>query len=109
MVEEQNPLRREIEAKLKDSEWLQKFKAWSLLLQHLKSEFPIVQLCQLQWVTGADDLVIHCPNVEVRATLERQVQEIGRLNKSANQIIVRLAGYNDLLIRKSTDTENPQP
>lgn len=105
MIEDQNPLKREIGTALNQSEWLQKFKAWSLLLQQLKTEVPITQLCQLQWITGVDNLVIHCPNPETRETLKQQAQTIRRLNKSANQIIVRLAGYDDFVLVKLTETE----
>ncbi|NEO83954.1 MAG: hypothetical protein F6J87_06785 [Spirulina sp. SIO3F2] len=98
MIEDQNPLKHELEAELNDSEWLQKFKAWGLLLQQLKTEVPVTQLCQLQWVTGADDLVIHCSNSEIRDALKQQAQKIYQLNKTASQIIVRLSGY-----RRSSD------
>ena len=97
-MDEQNPLRRQIETELQESEWFQKFKTWGTFFNRLKTEVPLTQLCKLQWITDCDDLYIHCPNPEVRAALNQQVQKIRQLNPPTNQIILKHSDYADIVI-----------
>ncbi len=102
MLEEQNPLRCQTEKELLTSEWFQKFTAWGQLLNTLKAEVPLTQLCQLQWVTGIDALLIHCPNPKVRAALKQMSDKIDRLNGPAQQIILKHSDYEDLVVSPKT-------
>ena len=107
MLEDQNPLRSQIEQELHDSEWFQKFKAWGALLRNLKMEVPLTQLCELQWVTRSDDLLIHCPNAEIREALKQQSEKIDRLKGSAQRIILKHADYPDIIVGKAIPPVNP--
>ena len=107
MLEEQNPLRRQIEQELRNSEWFQKFKAWGVLLQNLKTEIPLTQLCKLQWVTHSDDLLIHCPNPEIREALEQQAEKIDQLKELAQRIILKPADYPDFIVGKDAPSVEP--
>lgn len=101
MLEDQNPLRSQIEQELLNSEWFQKFKAWGDLLKTLKTEVPLTQLCKLQWVTSSDDLLIHCPNPEIREALKQQSAKIDHLKGLAQQIILKHADYPDIIVSQS--------
>ncbi len=96
--EENNPLKQQIEKELRESQWLQKFKQLSLGLSRIKAEIPLVQLCQLQWITESDSLVIHCPNPEVREGLCQQTAKIARLNIGANNLIIKHPKCQDIVI-----------
>ena len=98
MIEDQNPLRSQIEQELQTSEWFQKFKAWGDLLNTLKKEVPLTQLCKLQWVTHRDDLLIHCPNPEIRDALKQQSEKIIHLRGRAQRIILKHADDPDMII-----------
>ena len=98
MQEDRNPLRSQIEQELHTSEWFRKFKAWGDLLNRLKQEIPLTQLCQLQWVTHSDDLLIHCPNPEIKAALEQQSDKIAPLRSLAQRIILKHADDPDIIV-----------
>ena len=107
MLEDQNPLRREIEQELHHSEWFQKFKAWGALLQTLKAEVPLTQLCKLQWVTHSDDLLIHCTDSDIREALKQQSEKIDHLNRVAQRIILKYTDYPDIIVGKATPPVDP--
>ncbi len=96
--EENNPLKQQIEKELRESQWLQKFKQLSLGLSRIKAEIPLVQLCQLRWVTESDSLVIHCPNPEVREGLCQQTAKIARFNIGAKRFILKHPNSQDIVI-----------
>lgn len=96
-----NPLRHQLEADLNQSEWLQKFKAISTVLQTLKTDVPLTQLCDVKWDTRTDNLMIHCPNAEIRQALAEQAHTLAQLKGCATSIIVKLAQHPDLIIGDS--------
>lgn len=98
MDDEQNPLRRQLENDLNQSAWLQKFKALSTLLQTLKSDVPLTQLCDVKWNTATDELLIHCPNPEIRHALSKQAQTIAQIKGCATRIILKLSTHPDIVI-----------
>lgn len=98
MPEDQNPLRHHLDAELRQSHWLQQFKTWSLFLNTLKTEVPLTQLCELQWVTADHSLIIHCPNPEIRTALEHEAIHIQSLNTAASSVILRHSEFPDLKI-----------
>ena len=101
MLEDPNPLRSQIEQELHTSEWFQKFKAWGVLLNTLKKEVPLTQLCKLQWVTSSDDLLIHCPDIDIREALKQQSEEIDHLNELAQHIILKHVDHPDIIVSKA--------
>ena len=101
MLEDQNPLRSQVEQELQTSDWFQKFKAWGDLLNTLKQEVPLTQLCKLQWVTSNDDLLIHCPNPEIRSDLKQQSEKIAHLRGRAQRIILKHADDPDIIVSKA--------
>ena len=103
MLEEQHPLRRQIEQELQASDWFGKFKAWGTFLETLKAQVPLTQLCQVRWITRSDELIIHCPNPEIRRAIENQAEQLAQLQGPAHQIIVRSAHVPDLVFKG----ENP--
>jgi len=96
--EEQNPLRHKLEKELQESEWLQKFKQLSEGLRQIKAEIPLTQLCNLEWMTDTESLIIHCPNPEVRAGLSQQISQIAQINIGANLFILKYPHYQDIII-----------
>ena len=98
MDDDQNPLRSQLENELNNSTWLQKFKALSTLLQTLKSEVPLTQLCQVKWDTDTDVLLIHCPNPDIRTALSKQSSKLEQIKGCATHIILTLADHPDIII-----------
>ena len=95
---EQNPLRHQVEQELQASDWFVKFKTWGIFLQNLKDKVPLTQLCQVRWITSSDEVVIHCPNPEIRTALERQSSQIQQLQGPAQRIIIRCSDYPELVL-----------
>lgn len=87
--DDENPLKRELEAELAQSEWLQKFRRMGEVLTRLKAEVPVTQLCELQWVTEDEALVIRCPNAEVWESLKGQERAIKALALEVKQIVLQ--------------------
>lgn len=106
MDSSENPLRKKLETEFNQSEWFQKFKALRTLLQTLKAEVPLTQLCDVKWDTSTDTLLIHCPNPEIRHALCEQSSTIDQIQGCATQVILRLTHYPDIIIRDNSD--NPQ-
>lgn len=69
-INDQNPLRTQLEDELNGSEWLQKFKAINRLLHRLKAEVIELKTCELKWDTSCNGLVIYCPSVELGQQLQ---------------------------------------
>ena len=109
MDAEPNPLPDHVEQALQSSAWFSKFKAWGQFLQLLKAECPLTQLCQVRWVTGTDELVIHCPNLEVRQALEHQALWFAQVQGPAHRIIVRFATTPDLVFEGQPPSAPSQP
>jgi hypothetical protein len=98
MMDDQNPLRSKLEKELKESEWLQKFKAINQLLQTLKAEVPLTRLCDLKWDTAYNQLLIHCPDPEIRDALANQSRRLARLTGCAQQLVLRHSEQPDVII-----------
>lgn len=84
--DDENPRKGELETELEQSEWLQKFRRMGQVLTRLKAEVPVTQLCELQWVTEDEALVVCCPNAEVWASLQGQKEQIVALNLNVKQL-----------------------
>lgn len=98
MPEEENPLKNKLEKQLQESAWLNKFKQLSFGLSAIKTNIPLTQLCRLQWLTDSDTLIIHCPNLEVRAGLQQQSSEIAQISIGAKHFIIRYPDSPDIII-----------
>ncbi len=98
-IEDQNPLRTQLENDLNNSEWLQKFKAINQLLHSLKAEILDIQTCDLKWDTSCDGLVIHCPSEENCQRLQSQQGKIISIAKYANCITLVHPGSSDIMIK----------
>lgn len=82
-------MKRELELEMAQSEWLQKFRRMGQVLTRLKAEVPMTQLCEVQWVTEEDAIVIRCPNGEVWESLKGQEEAIIVLALDVRQIILQ--------------------
>ncbi|MEM8808066.1 MAG: hypothetical protein AAGF01_18760 [Cyanobacteria bacterium P01_G01_bin.38] len=104
-MDSQNPLRDSLKQALDKSAWLQKFKAINQLLQTLKADIPLTQLCNLKWDTAHDQLLIHCPNPETQIALHRQSKDLAQRTGCAKQIILKYSQTPDIIIEpcKLTD------
>ncbi|NEP15077.1 MAG: hypothetical protein F6K14_33885 [Symploca sp. SIO2C1] len=91
-------LKRQLEKELRESEWLQKFKQLSEGLSQIKAEIPLTQLCQLEWVSESQTLIIHCPNPEVTEGLRQQTSKIEQLNIVAQRFILKNPQSQDIII-----------
>ncbi|MEM9907123.1 MAG: hypothetical protein AAF921_19075 [Cyanobacteria bacterium P01_D01_bin.44] len=98
-MDSQNLLRDKLKQELDESEWLQKFKAINQLLQILKADIPLTQLCDLKWDTTHDQLLIHCPNPETLIALNRQSQELAQRTGCAKQILLKYSEHPDIIIK----------
>ncbi|MEO1352754.1 MAG: hypothetical protein AAFW84_28840 [Cyanobacteria bacterium J06635_15] len=98
-MDSQNPLQNKLKQELDESEWLQKFKAINQLLQILKADIPLTQLCDLKWDTTHDQLLIHCPNPEIQITLNRQSEELAQRTGCARQIVLKYSERPDIIIQ----------
>ena len=87
-IDDQNPLRTELENELNSSEWLQKFKSINQLLHSLKAEIEAMQQCELKWDTSCNGLAIHCPSVEVVEQFQQQEAAIVDIADYADNIVV---------------------
>ncbi len=85
-IDDQNPLRTQLENDLTSSEWLQKFKAINQLLHSLKAEIVEVQSCELKWDTSCNGLKIHCPSQDIAQQLQQQQEQIIDIANYADQI-----------------------
>ncbi len=92
------PCKKKLEKELQESEWMQKFKRLSEGLRQIKAEIPLTQLCQLEWKTDSDSLVIQCPNLEVREGLSQQTAKIAQINMGAKCFILKCQNYADTFI-----------
>lgn len=106
LIEDQNPLRTKLAKDLHESEWMQKFKALSEMLQRVKTELPITEQCTLRWDTDQDWLSISCPNEGVKATLIQQSSRLAQLTYPAKQVILKLPNHQDVFIQPK---DLPQP
>ncbi|MEA5465403.1 hypothetical protein [Leptothoe sp. PORK10 BA2] len=86
MLDDQNPLRSQLEDELNGSEWLQKFKAINRLLHSLKADVPEMDACELKWDTATHGLVIHCPSVDIGERLRAKHSEIVAIASYADRI-----------------------
>lgn len=85
-IDDQNPLRSQLEHTLNSSAWLQTFKAINQLLHSLKQEIADIHSCDLKWDTGYNGLLIHCPSLVVLQQLQTQ-----------QALIVSIANYADCI------------
>lgn len=97
-IEEHNPWQNKLEQQLQQSESLQKFKQISRALQQLKAEIPLIQLCELRWITDDDTLILHCPNLEIRQDLSQQREKLAQLDLSVSRFIIKYSNFQDIII-----------
>lgn len=86
MLDDQNPLRSQLENELNGSEWLQKFKAINRLLHSLKADVADMDTCDLKWDTATNGLVIHCPSEAIGERLVAKRSEIIAIANYADRI-----------------------
>lgn len=98
--DDENPLKRELEQELAQSEWLQKFRRMGQVLTRLKAEVPVTQLCELQWVTEDEALVVRCPNEEVWESLKGQEGAIVALDLDVERIILQYQQEQVFVVKK---------
>ncbi|MFG6103713.1 hypothetical protein U2F10_15745 [Leptothoe sp. EHU-05/26/07-4] len=98
-IDDQNPLRTQLENDLSNSEWLQKFKAINQLLHSLKAEILEIQSCELKWDTHSNGLVIHCPSVDIAQQLQSQQHQIITIASYANCITLVHPGSSDIILK----------
>jgi hypothetical protein len=92
----ENPLRTRLAEELANSEWLQKFKAINQLLQTVRAQVPLTQLCELKWLTDSDSLVIHCPSIEVWQDLCQQQAQLVQYRGCAQHIVLKHGDCNSV-------------
>ena len=97
--EAENPLESKLKAELQNSEWLQKFKWLGDTLRCVKTEILLTQLCELEWNTEDDSLIINCPNEEVWQELSQQSEKIAEMNQKINRLILKYANFCDALAK----------
>ncbi|MBT9316781.1 hypothetical protein [Leptothoe spongobia] len=99
MLDDQNPLRSQLEDELNSSAWLQKFKAMNQLLHGLKANIADISVCELKWDTATNGLSIHCPSAEVRERLRLQRTEIIEIANYADRIKLLLPNSEPVLLK----------
>lgn len=99
MLDDQNPLRSQLEDELNSSTWLQKFKAINRLLHSLKADITDISVCDLKWDTGTNGLIIHCPSAEVRAKLNSQQTKIIEIANYADRITLVLPNGDTVFLK----------
>ena len=102
----ENPLREALEQQLAQSEWLQKFRRIGQVITTLKAEIPMVQLCDIQWLTAEDSLLIGCPNEELWNSLQNQAEQLLSLNLAAEKILLKYQDEQVILERHSGAVED---
>ena len=85
-INDQNPLRTQLENDLNSSQWLQKFKAINQLLHTLKAEIIEIQACELKWDTSCNGLKIHCQSTDIAQQLQQQQDHIIAIANYADRI-----------------------
>ncbi len=93
----ENPLENQLKAELEDSQWLQKFKWLGEILNLVKTEIPLTQLCELKWNTTDESLVINCPNQEVWQALSQESAKFTELNQQIDRLVIRYGDLPDLI------------
>lgn len=97
-IDDQNPLRTQLENDLNGSEWLQTFKAINQLLHGLKAAIAEIETCELRWDTDCNGLKIHCPSAEVSHQLQQQQDKIVAIASYADRIaLIRPNGSETVL------------
>jgi hypothetical protein len=96
--DDQNPLESSLRKELDDSTWLKKFKQIGEDLREVKTQVPLTQLCELKWVTEDDGLLIHCPNLEVRESLQQQIGWLAKTKISAKYLTIKYPETSDIRI-----------
>ncbi|MFG6096829.1 hypothetical protein D0962_37295 [Leptolyngbyaceae cyanobacterium CCMR0082] len=99
MLDDQNPLRSQLEDELNSSEWLQKFKAINQLLHTLKADIADISACDLKWDTGSNGLIIHCPSMEIEERLKAQRSKIIAIASYADRITLVQADQEPLILK----------
>jgi hypothetical protein len=92
----ENPLQARLAEELANSQWLQKFKAINQLLQIMRSQVPLTQLCELKWLTATDSLVVHCPSVEIWQDLCQQKNNLVQHRGCAQHIVLKHSDCDEL-------------
>lgn len=98
-IEDQNPLRTQLEDDLNNSEWLQKFKAINQLLHSLKAEIVEIQSCELKWDTRCNGLTIECPSAATCQTLLTQQDKIIAIAAYADRIALVHSDSSDIILK----------
>lgn len=98
-IDDQNPLRTQLENDLSSSEWLQKFKAINQLLHSLKAHIVDIQTCELRWDTSCNGLIIHCPSADISIQLQSQRDKIVELANYADQITLTQPDRSDIILK----------
>ena len=99
-IDDQNPLRTQLENDLNSSEWLQKFKAINQLLHRLKAEIIEIQSCDLKWDTSCNGLVIHYPSKEIGQRLQAQQSKVTSIAQYASCISLVHPGSSDIMLKE---------
>lgn len=98
-IDDQNPLRTQLENDLSSSEWLQKFKAINQLLHSLKAGIVDIQTCELRWDTSCNGLMIHCPSADIGIKLQSQQDKIVELANYADRITLTQPDNSDIVLK----------
>ena len=98
-IDDQNPLRTQLEDELNGSEWLQKFKAINQLLHCLKAEIIDIQTCELKWDTSCNGLEIHCPRPDLSQRLQQQQDRILSIASYAERITLIEPDSLDIILK----------
>ena len=98
-IDDQNPLRTQLENDLNSSEWLQKFKAINQLLHSLKAEIIDIQTCELKWNTSCNGLEIHCPEFDISQRLQQQQDKIKEIASYAARITLIQPDSSDIILK----------
>ena len=98
-INDQNPLRTQLENELNGSEWLQKFKAINQLLHRLKAEIIDIQTCELKWDTSRNGLEIHCPGSDISQRLQHQQDRIVSIAHYAERITLIEPDSLDIILK----------
>ncbi len=96
--DDRNPLENSLRKELEDSAWLRKFRQIGEDLREIKAKAPLTQLCELKWVTEDDGLLIHCPNLEVRESLQKQISLLAKTKLSAKYLTIKYPEVPDINI-----------
>ncbi|MEM7067211.1 MAG: hypothetical protein AAF572_29115 [Cyanobacteria bacterium P01_B01_bin.77] len=98
-IDDQNPLRTQLESDLNGSKWLQEFKAINQLLHSLKADIDDIQACELKWNTSCNGLEIHCPSAEIGRRLQRQQEQIISVADYASRIALIQPDIPEILLK----------